>query len=263
MLPLPFSATSLTTWACAVAVGVGVAPATTRCRRRRRRGRRGTARRRPRAPPRRAARARRGASWAGEPAAGGGLAGGVGGGRTLAHRARAGLPGRGGGVGPLAGLLRAGGGGGVADRARAALAPGRLHRRLGGALGGGRVVVAHGLRDLGERGAVDLGQAVGDLARPGVPDGHAGDRLAGPRGLRGVLLAEDPVRDRAVLAHRRRAIGGQRGERGVGARADTALGQPEQLGQLRVVATLAQQQLEDGALVGRKGGERAHRQARG
>ena len=69
--------------------------------------------------------------------------------------------------------------------------------------------------------------------------------------------------DGAVLADGGRAAGGERGERRMGARADAALGQPQQLGQLRVVATLAQQQLEDGALVGCEAGERAHRQARG
>ena len=81
---------------------------------------------------------------------------------------------------------------------------------------------------------------------------------AGARGLGVVLLAEDPVGDRSVLADGGGPVGRERGERGVGARAHARLGQPEQLGQLGVVAALAQQQLEDGALVGRKGWQRAH-----
>ena len=96
-----------------------------------------------------------------------------------------------------------------------------------------------------------------------MPGRHAGDGLAGPRGLAVVLLAEDPVGHGAVLADGGGTVGGERGERGMGAGAHAALRQAEQLGQLRIVAALAQEQLEDGALVGSEGGEGAHGQARG
>ena len=80
---------------------------------------------------------------------------------------------------------------------------------------------------------------------------------------RGVLLAEDPVRDGAVLAEGGRPVGRERGERGVRTGADAALRQAEQLGELRVVAALPEEQFEDGALVGSEGGEGAHWQREG
>ena len=96
-----------------------------------------------------------------------------------------------------------------------------------------------------------------------MPGRHAGHRLGRAAGLGVVLLAEDPVGDRAVLADRRDALGSERGQRGVGAVAHPGLREPEHLGQLLVAAALAEQQLQHGALVGGEGSERAHRQREG
>ena len=164
-------------------------------------------------------------------------------------------------------MLGARGGGPVAHRARAAA----LGLRRGLLLG-----LAFALAAAGAGASSVSGCGSSGSSAPSTSDRRSVTSLAQacqagmraiaprvPRGLGVVLLAEDPVGDRSVLADRGGAVRRQRGERRVGARAHARLGQPEQLGELGVVAALAQQQLEDGALVGRKGGQAGSWLARG
>ena len=75
----------------------------------------------------------------------------------------------------------------------------------------------------------------------------------------GILLAQQPVGDLvAALGGQAARAGAQRVERVVGARADLVGIEAQQAGEVVVALALAQQQLQDGLLVGGKGVETAH-----
>ena len=79
-------------------------------------------------------------------------------------------------------------------------------------------------------------------------------------GLVGVLLAQQPVGDLVpALGGQAAGAGAERVERVVGARAHLVGVEAQQAGEVVVALALAQQQLQDGLLVGGKRVETAHR----
>ena len=146
-------------------------------------------------------------------------------------------------------------------RRRAAVARPARSASPSAARGGGRGLPVHA-RLVGacrERGdgvaAGDLAQRRGDLRGPAVRFRLGQQQRAGALGVRLRLLAEEPVRDLARPG-RRGQVRGQRGEAAPGAGADRLFGHPEQVGQLAVGPSLAQDELHGGALIGRQPVER-------
>ncbi len=147
----------------------------------------------------------------------------------------------------------------VVARRRLACAPRRAGGRRGvvglGRRGRGLAVHARlvGARREGRDGlaAGDLAQRRGDLRGPAVRIRLGQEQRTGAFGVGLRLLAEEPVRDLARPG-RRGQVRGQRGEAAPGAGADRLFGHPEQVGQLAVGPSLAQDELHGGALVGRQ-----------
>jgi hypothetical protein len=96
--------------------------------------------------------------------------------------------------------------------------------------------------------------------RPHAPGRRAVDEGACGGGLLRVALAQQPVGDLVpALGGEAGGAGAERVERVVGARAHLVGVQAQQAGEVVVALALAQQQLQDGLLVGGKGVETAHR----
>ena len=116
--------------------------------------------------------------------------------------------------------------------------------------------------DLGQVVARKRSQRVGQLQRPRPRDGRGGELGAGRLALGDGLLAEQEVGDVALLGGGWALdVGAQRGGARVGAHADGLGRDAEQPGQVLVGASLLEDELQHGALVGRQGVQ-AHRGVR-
>ena len=114
-------------------------------------------------------------------------------------------------------------------------------------------------RQLGEAVAGERLELAGDAVRPHAPGRRAVDEGARGDGLLGLPLAQQPVGDLvAALGGQAARTRAQRVEGVVGARADLVGIEAQQAGEVVVALALAQQQLQDGLLVGGKGVETAH-----
>ena len=114
-------------------------------------------------------------------------------------------------------------------------------------------------RQLGQAVAGERLELAGHAVRPHAAGRRAVDERAGGDGLLGVLLPQQPVADLVPALGRQAArAGAERVERVVGARAHLVGVEAQQAREVVVALALAQQELEDGLLVGGKGFETAH-----
>ncbi len=114
-------------------------------------------------------------------------------------------------------------------------------------------------RQLGQAVAGERLELAGDAVRPHAPCRRAVDEGARGDGLLGIALAQEPVGDLvAALGGQAARPGAERVEGVIRARADLVDIEAQQAGEVVVALALAQQQLQDGLLVGGEGVETAH-----